>query len=62
MLVDEEAIGPSRLLKRTVSCFGKAKLFNLLTLYRDCHIIRYPKPVGQLVTWLGLCCRSGLAV
>ena len=31
MLVDEEAIGPSRLLKRTVICFGKAKPFYLLT-------------------------------
>ena len=62
MLVDEEAIGPSRLLKRTVSCFEKSKQFNLLTSYRDCHIVRYPKPIGQLVTRIGLCCRSGLAV
>ena len=35
MLVDEEAIGPLRLLKRTMSGFGKAKPFNLLTSYRD---------------------------
>ena len=62
MLVDEEAIGPLRLLKRTVSCFGKAKPFNLLTSYRDCHSVWYTKPVGQLVTRLGLCSRSRLAV
>ena len=61
-MVDEEAIGPSRLLKRTVSCFGKAKPLNQLTSYMDCHSVRYPKPVGQLVTRLGLCCCSGLAV
>ena len=41
MLVDEEDIGPSRLLKRTVSCFGKAKLFYLLTLIRECHSVQY---------------------
>ena len=42
MLVDKEAIGPLRSLKRTVSCFGEAKPFNLLTLVRDCHSVRYP--------------------
>ena len=62
MLVDEEAIGPSRLLKRNVSCFSKAKPFNLLTSYRDCHSVRYTKPVGQLVTRIGLCSNSSLAV
>ena len=31
MLVDKEDIGPSRLLKRTVRCFGKDKQFYLLT-------------------------------
>ena len=61
-MVDEEAIGPSRLLKRTVSCFGKAKPFNLPTSIRDCHIARYTKPVVQLATPLGMCSRSGLAV
>ena len=39
-LFDEETKGPSHLLKRTVSCFGKAKPFNQLTSYRDCHIVR----------------------
>ena len=62
MLVDKESIGPSRLLKRNVSCFGKAKQFNLLTSYRYCHSVQYPKPVRQLVTRLGLCSRSSLAV
>ena len=61
-MVEKEAIGPSRLLKRTVSCFGKAKLFNILTSYRDYHRVRYTKPVGQLVNQIGLCSLSGLAV
>ena len=60
--VEEEDIGPSRLLKRTVSCFGKAKPFNLLTSIRDCHSVRYTKSVGQLVTRLGLCGCGGLPV
>ena len=29
--VEEEAIGPLSLLKSTVSCFSKAKPFNILT-------------------------------
>ena len=62
MLVDKEAIGPSRLLKRTVICFSKAKPFNLLTSIRDCHSVRYTKPVRKLVTRLGLCSCRGLAV
>ena len=49
-MVEEEAIGTLSLLKRAVSCFGKAKPFNLLTLIRDCHRVRYTKTVGQLVT------------
>ena len=43
-LVDEEDTGPSCLLKRTVSCLCKAKPFNQLTSYRDCHSVRYPNP------------------
>ena len=62
MFVDKGAIGPSRLLKKTVKFFGKAKPFNLLTSYRDCHSVRYKKPIEQLVTRLGLCSHSGLAV
>ena len=62
MLVDKESIGPLRSLKRTVSCFEKAKPFNILTSIRDCHSVRYIKSVGQLVTRLGMCSRSGLAV
>ena len=62
MLVDKKAIGTLRLLKMTLSCFGKAKPFNMLTLYRDCHSVRYAKPVRQLVTQIGLCSHSGLAI
>ena len=61
-LVDKEVRRPSRLLKRTMSCFGNAKPFNLLTSYRDFHSVRYTKPVRQLVTGIGQCSRVGLAV
>ena len=62
MLVDKEAIGPLRLLRRTVSCFGKAKPFNLLTSIMNFHSVQYTKTAGQLVTRLGMCGHSGLAV
>ena len=60
--VDEEAIGPSRLLKRTMSCFGKGKPLNLLTLTQGSTILSGNQSGRQLATRLGLCSRSGLAV
>ena len=62
MFVYKESIGPLRLLKRTVSCFGKAKPFYLLTLIQGSTILYSTQSVGQLVPWLGLCSRSGLPV
>ena len=62
MLVDEEAIGPSRSPKRTICCFDKGKPFYLLTLIQGSTILYGTQSIGQLVTWLGLCSRSGLTV
>ena len=62
MLVDEEAIGTSRSPKRTVSCFGKDKPFYLLTSIQGSNILYGNQSVGQLVSWLGPCSRSGLPV
>ena len=61
-MVDKEAIGPSRSPKSTVSCFGKAKPFYLLTLTQGSPILYGTQSVGQLVTRLGLCSCSGLTV
>ena len=60
--IEEEAIGPSRLLKRTVSCFGKGKPFYLLTLIQGSTIPYGIQSVGQLVTRIGLCSCSDLPV
>ena len=62
MLVDKEAIGPSRSPKRTVCCFGEGKPFYLLTLIHGSTILYGTQSVGQLVTRLGMCSRSGLPV
>ena len=62
MLVDEEAIVPLRSPKRTVRCFGKGKLFYLLTSFQGSTISYDTQSVGQLVTRLGLCSRIGLPV
>ena len=62
MLVDEEAIGPSCLLKITVSCFGKGKPFYLLTYIQGSTIAYGIQSVVQLVTQLGLFSRSGFPV
>ena len=62
MLVDKDAIGPLRSLKRTVTCFGKGKPFYLLTLIQGSTILYSTQSVGQLVTRLGLCSRIRLPV
>ena len=54
MLIDEEAIGPSRSPKSTVSCFGKGKPFYLLTLILGSTILYGTQSVVQLVTRIGL--------
>ena len=61
-MVDEEAIGPSRSPKRTVCCFGEGKPFYLLTLIQGSTILYGTQFIGQLVTRIGLCSRSGLPV
>ena len=61
-MVDEEAIGPSRSPKRTVSCFGEVKPLYLLTLIQVSTILYGTQSFRQLVTRLGLCSRIGLPV
>ena len=61
-MVDEEAIGTLRSPKRTVCCFGEGKSLYLLTLIQVSTILYGIQSVGQLVTRLGLCSRSGLPV
>ena len=61
-MVDKEDIGPLRSPKRTVCCFGEGKTFYLLTLIQGSTILYGTQSVGQLVTRLGLCSRSGLPV
>ena len=61
-MVDKEALGPSRSPKRTVFCFSKGKPLYLLTLIQGSTILYGTNSVGQLVTRLGLCSRSGLPV
>ena len=61
-MVDEESIGSSRSPKGTVCCFGEGKPFYLLTLIQGSTILYGNQSVGQLVTWLGPCSRSGLPV
>ena len=61
-MVDEEAIGPLHSPKRNVCCFGEGKPFYLLTLIQGSTILYGIQYVGQLVTRLGLCGRSGLPV
>ena len=61
-MVDEEAIGPSRSLKRTVRCFGKGKSLYLLTLVQGSTIAYGIQSVGKLVARLGMCSRNGLPV
>ena len=46
---EEEDIGPSHLLKRTVNCFGKAQPFNLLTSIQGSTIAYGIQSVGQMV-------------
>ena len=60
--MDEEAIGPSRSPKRTVSCFGKGEPFYLITLIQVSTILSGAQSVRQPVTWIGLCSRSGLTI
>ena len=43
MLVDEEAVGPSRSPKRTVCCFGEGKPLYLLTLIQGSTILTVHK-------------------
>ena len=61
-MVDKEAIGPSCSPKSTVCCFGEGKPFYLLTLIQGSTILYGTQSVGQLVTRLGMCSRSGLPV
>ena len=61
-LVEEEAIGPLRSPKRNVCCFGEGKPLYLLTLIQVSTILYGTQSVGQLVTRLGLCSRSGFPV
>ena len=61
-MVDEEAVGPMRSPKRTVSCFGEGKPFYLLTLIQGSTILYGTHSVRQLVTRIGLCSRSGFPV
>ena len=61
-MVNEESVGPSRSPKSTVSCFGKGKPLYLLTLIQGSTILHGTQSVGQLVTHLGLCSRSGFPV
>ena len=51
-----------RLPERTVCCFGEGKPLNLLTLIQGSTILSGTQSGRQLVTWLGLCSRSGLPV
>ena len=61
-MVDEEAIKTSRSPKRTVCCFGEGKPLYLLTLIQGSTILYGTQFIGQLVTRIGLCSRSGLPV
>ena len=45
-----------------VNCFDRDKPFYLLTLIQGSTILYGTQSVGQLVTWIGLCSRSGLPV
>ena len=62
MLVDKEAIEPSRLPKRTACCLGESKPFYLLTLIQGSTFLYGAQSVRKLVTRLGLCSRSRLPV
>ena len=48
--------------KSTVCCFGEGKPLNLLTLTQGSTILSGNQSARQLVTWLGLCSRSGLPI
>ena len=61
-MVEEEDVGDFTFAQRTVGCFGKGKPLNLLTLIQGLSILSGTQSGRQLVTWLGLCSRSGLLV